>query len=378
VVQHNRKAIIYHRRVMDPAAPALVRLRSDADALLIPAVDERRRTADRVFRAGVAVNAVLSAFWLYLVATQSQTQFFGAYRVDGGALGELFGFVVFFYIVFGFIWYGIKVLLLRYFVGLTHAEVREAFSSRMSKPFDLGGLLLRYSERRIRIADMIGRRGRFMLMGLPAFFAFYARTVSAPPSAVPVLFLKDNLFVTAAGTWIFLAFYYRNGHLAAAFYGAQSRVMDGTLARANCVLITVLWSLFNFVMIPIGEQISKLYPPGQFGAVFALIWGSYMIGDTAAEVVGSLIGRQRIKVLGIGDVNRKSLAGTFASFGFCLAFCLWVVQTNHLPPAWIGLAVAVSVVNTLLELFSPRGTDDFTMATGNALICWAFGALGLG
>jgi hypothetical protein len=32
-------------------------------------------------------------------------------------------------------------------------------------------------------------------------------------------------------------------------------------------------------------------------------------------------------------------------------------------------------VNTLLELLSPRGTDDFTMATGNALTCWAFGAL---
>ena len=154
-----------------------------ADAPLISAADERRRTADRVFRAGVAVNALLSAFWLYLVATQGQTQFFGAYRVDGAALSELFGFVVVFYIVFGFVWYGIKILLLRYFVGLTDAEVREAFSSRMSKPFDLQGVLLRYSERRIRIADMIGRRGRFMLMGLPGFFAFYARTVSAPPSA---------------------------------------------------------------------------------------------------------------------------------------------------------------------------------------------------
>jgi hypothetical protein len=28
----------------------------------------------------------------------------------------------------------------------------------------------------------------------------------------------------------------------------------------------------------------------------------------------------------------------------------------------------------VLELFSPRGTDDFFMATSNALICWAFGA----
>jgi hypothetical protein len=348
---------------------------ADGLALPIPAADERQRTADRIFWVACAVNGVLTAFWLFLLATGGQTQFFGTYRVNGQALGEVVGAVVFFYVVVGFVWYGIKALLLRRLVGFTGAEVREAFSSRMSTPFDLAGLLGRHSERRIRIVDMIGRRGRFMLMGLPAFFAFYARTVSEPPAAVPILFVKDNLFVTVAVTWVFLAFYYVNGHIAASFYGAQSRVMDGTLARANCVLISVLWNMFNFVMIPIGAGLAKVYTPAQFGAVFALIWGSYMIGDTAAEVVGSLIGKQRIKVLGIGDVNRKSLAGTFAGFGFCLAFCLWVVQTNHLPPAWIGLAVAISVANTLLELFSPRGTDDFTMATGNALICWAFGAL---
>ncbi len=344
-------------------------------SVLIASGAERRRTADRVFWGAFAFNALLTLFWLLLVATQGHTQFFGTYRVDRQALGELLGIVLIFYVVFGFVWYGIKALLLRYFVGFTAAEVKEAFSSRMGVPFDLNDLLRRYSERRIRIADMIGRRGRFMLMGLPAFFAFYARMVREPPASVPALFLKDNLFVAVAGSWIFLAFYYLNGPLAAAFYGAQSRVMDGTLARANCMLITMLWTAFNFVMLPLGAELSRLYPPDQFGAVFGLIWGSYMIGDTASEVVGSLIGKQRIRVLGIGDVNRKSLAGTFAGFALCLAFCLWVVRSNHLPPSWIGLALAISVVNTLLELFSPRGTDDFTMATGNALICWAFGAL---
>jgi hypothetical protein len=29
----------------------------------------------------------------------------------------------------------------------------------------------------------------------------------------------------------------------------------------------------------------------------------------------------------------------------------------------------------VLELFSPRGTDDFFMALGNAVICLAFGML---
>ena len=62
------------------------------------------------------------------------------------------------------------------------------------------------------------------------------------------------------------------------------------------------------------------------------------MGDATAEIVGSLFGRQKLRVWGIGDVNRKSVEGTVAA------------------------------------LYSPRGTDDFTMGTTNALICWAFGA----
>ena len=41
---------------------------------------------------------------------------------------------------------------------------------------------------------------------------------------------------------------------------------------------------------------------------------------------------------------------------------------------WIALAFVIALSNCLVELYSPRGTDDFTMATANALICVAFGA----
>ncbi len=44
--------------------------------------------------------------------------------------------------------------------------------------------------------------------------------------------------------------------------------------------------------------------------------------------------------------------------------------------SWIFLAFYYR--NGFLELYSPRGTDDLVMATGNALICWAFGAFVLG
>jgi len=94
-----------------------------------------------------------------------------------------------------------------------------------------------------------------------------------------------------------------------------------------------------------------------------------------SEVGGALFGKQTIRVWGLGDVNRKSIGGTAIGFAAALVFCLSIVLLHHLGPAWMALAVVISLSNTLLELFSPRGTDDFVMATANALICWAFGAL---
>jgi hypothetical protein len=46
-----------------------------------------------------------------------------------------------------------------------------------------------------------------------------------------------------------------------------------------------------------------------------------------------------------------------------------------LPAPWIALAIAVAISSSVFELLSPRGTDDFTMATANALICLGFGML---
>jgi hypothetical protein len=239
----------------------------------------------------------------------------------------------------------------------------------------VSAFVARHSERRIRIADMIGRRGRFLTMGFVFFFYMYARESVDHAPGVATAFLQDNLFDAVISGWVFLAFYYANGFLAALFYGPQSRVMDGVLARANCLLITTLWAAFKFIMVPIGARLNAIFPPATFAALFALIWGSYMAADGLSEVGGALFGKQKIKVPGIGDVNRKSIGGTVSGFVGSLVLCLWVVFGQHLPAPWVGLAVAISISNTLLELFSPRGTDDFVMATANALICWAFGAM---
>jgi hypothetical protein len=336
---------------------------------------DRRRIAGRIFRGALLFNGALTVWWIATVLTQRETIFFPHYHIDRGTVFRIGGGVLIFYVAWGFIWYGIKNLLLKYFVGFSKEERRQAFSSRMRDPYHVSEIVARHSERRIRIVDMIGRRGRLMTLAMAGFFYLYAHVSAEQPAGFTTLFLADNLFDAVVTSWIFLAFFYADGFLGAAFYGAQSRVMDGVLARANNLLITTLWTVFKFVLVPIGVQLASIFPPSQFAVVFALIWGSYLTADAMAEIGGSLFGRQTIRVWGIGDVNRKSIEGTIACFAGSLVLCLWVVLSHDLPAPWIALAVFISVSNTLLELFSPRGTDDFFMATANALSCWAFGVL---
>jgi hypothetical protein len=335
----------------------------------------RRRTADRIFRGALVFNTALTVLWLFVLATGRGIVFFENYRVDLRTIIQIAVGIGVFTVLWGFIWYGIKSALLKYFVGFSPEERRQAFSSRMSAPFDAGVLAERYSERRIRIVDMIGRRGRFITLAMAGFYYMYVRVATEQSPKFATLFLKDNLFDAVISSWIFLGLYYSNGFIAAAFYGPQSRVMDGVLARANCLLITTLWTFFKFVMVPIGAGLAAVYSRQEFAVVFALIWGSYIVTDALAEIGGSLFGRMRIQVWGIGDINRKSVAGVVSGFTGALVFCLWIVIAQGLPPSWIGLAVVIAVSNTVFELFSPRGTDDFTMATSNALICLGFGML---
>jgi hypothetical protein len=243
----------------------------------------------------------------------------------------------------------------------------------MSGPYEVGELVRRYSERRIRIADMVGRRGRFITLASAALYYLYSMIKTEPTDTFATSFLGQNLFDAIVTNWIFLSFYYSNGVLAAAFYGPQSRVMDGVLARANCVLITSLWGAFKFVMLPIGAGLAAVYSRDQFAVVFALIWGAYLVTDALAEVGGALFGKQRIRVWGVGDVNRKSIGGLVSGLAGALVFCIGIVVSYGLPAAWIGLAIAIAVSSSVFELLSPRGTDDFTMATANALICLGFG-----
>jgi hypothetical protein len=348
-----------------------------ADVAQAHAADPRAVLARRIFLGALAFNVALTLFWLWLWASGGSTIFYTDYRLSlQGAVQVAIG-VAFFYIVWGLPWWGLKALLLRKWVGMTKEEVRDAFSSRMDRPYDVAALTAKYSERRIRIADMVGRRGRFALMAFAGLFALYLQRqdVDKLGPDFAMAFAANNLLEAVLGGWFFLGMYYVNGFVGAATYGPQSRIMDGKLGRANNLLITTLWGAFKFVMVPLSLLLARYYPPEQFAVVFGLIWLSYITTDAFAEIFGSLFGKQSIKVWGVGDVNRKSLVGVVAGFTGALIVNLAILGANGLMVGpWIALAFTIALSNCLVELYSPRGTDDFTMATTNALLCLAFGA----
>jgi CDP-diglyceride synthetase len=311
--------------------------------------------------------------WLAVILTGSDASlFFPRYKLDLKTLGGVLGGFVFFTVLWGWLWYGIRRGLLKRYAGFTDEELKVVFSSRMNAPFDLARFLARHSERRIRIFDMVGRRGRFITLGSVGFYHLY-RNEAPGNSNFLTLVMTDGLFDAVIMCWVALAAFRSDGFLGRVFFGAQARLMDGTLARANCLLITMLWSAFRLVMVPIGIQLTARYPTSTYAALFGFVWLSYMAADALSEIVGALFGKQKLRVWGLGDVNRKSVEGTVAGFAGSLAVCLLVIWQQGLPLPWLGLALAVSVSNTCLELWSPRGTDDFTMATANALLCWGFG-----
>lgn len=339
----------------------------------IPA-DTRIATARRVFLAALAVNSALTLLCILSYFTGFGASVVGAVTLDGATALRIGASILIITVLWGFIWLGIKSLLLAKVARFSREERSAAFGSRMDEPYDVATLVARHSERRIRIIDMIARRGRFITLGAAGVIYMFTMVDETRPANFAYAFLGANMLDGVINLWIFLAVFWSSNAFAAAVYGPQSRVMDGVLGRANCLSLMTLWALFKFVMVPIGAQLYTLYTPQHFALVFVLIWGSYMITDTLSEVGGSLYGTQKIRVVGLGDVNRKSIAGTLTGFIGGLVLCVSLVGANSPGGAWFGLAVTIAVSNSLLELWSPRGTDDFTMATANALICWAFGA----
>ena len=345
------------------------------DALTRPAeADIRRRTADTIFRGALAFNAALTVFWL-VTFLSGGSYFFQDYRVDWETVGRILSGVLVFYVIWGIIWWAVKAALLRFFVGFTKEERRDAFSSRMDRPYDVADLVSRYSERRIRIADMIGRRGRFMTLAAAGFYYLYVQVARDYDADFASAFFQDNLLDGVITSWIFLGFY-RVERVARGVLLRPAVARDGRRAGAGKLpahhhAVDALQVRDGADRRPARGGLSEGGVRAGVCAHLGLVPGDrWLRGDLRIALRPAAASA----CWGIGDVNRKSVTGIVAGFLAALIFCVWVVTAHGLGTPWLVLSLVLAISNSVFELYSPRGTDDFTMATANALICWAFGA----
>jgi len=109
---------------------AAILSQSDMPAVMVSFTD-RLRTANRVFKTALLVNAALTAFCILSYATGIGSSLVGSLTLDAQSVRRVLFGILFFNVAWGFVWYGIKNLLLKYLAGFSKEERRAAFSSRM-------------------------------------------------------------------------------------------------------------------------------------------------------------------------------------------------------------------------------------------------------
>jgi len=336
--------------------------------------ERRLKTTLTVYRFCVGYTILVTAIWSFLMVTRMDGGvFFGGYEVDlYGFMGVLGSFVGF-WIIGSYAVYWLKWLLLAR-TGMSREDMQLVFGNRL-QGFELEDILSRSPEKALRIIDMAGRRIRTVLFGFVGFAAVYIQVRLDPTPESLQAGLQIGLLDSIVLSWWMIVAFRSSGVIGHIAYGAHSRALDGIQGRANVLCIMTLWNAFRFVMVPIGVQLGRTYPPETYAVVWAFIWLAYLTADSSSEIFGSIFGKHGIRVWGLGDMNRKSWAGVMAAFLAPFLLNILITYSNGLSPAWYGLAITIAAVNPFVELYSPRGTDDFTMATVNALICWGYGLL---
>ena len=214
---------------------------------------------------------------------------------------------------------------------------------------------------------MIGRRGRFITLAAAGFF--YLTSRSSPSRRFATLFLRTICSTPSLPAGCFWALLLRRLPGRGVLRPAVAR--HGRRAgRANCLLITTLWTAFKFIMVPLGARLAVVFRPDSSRGVRAHLG---LVHRHRRHGRGGRVALRQtdVRVWGIGDVNRKSIGGTVT--GFVGVSGLLPVDRRATACGRRGWRWrSCSPSRTRCWNSSRRaGPTTSSMATANALICWA-------
>eukprot|EP00762_Andalucia_godoyi_P002461 ANDGO_02762.mRNA.1 hypothetical protein EMIHUDRAFT_445288 len=251
--------------------------------------------------------------------------------------------------------------------NFTEEEIRSIVQHR-NKEFPLAEMRSRHTSHCLRVCDGIPRKlNHVFTTFFNLFFVSFAITDNSVRIQTAIVGQVLNIIVSAL-------VYRSDGWIASSpFFGSSSRIRDGRWGRLNLMIVRVVGltallmvtSIFSFLQDDVDKTRQSLV------IVYAYI--PTACGDAAGEVIGSLFGKIEFKVWGIGEVNRKTVEGTTAVFLFSIVpmlivSCIYEVDDFTIYRFW--LILIMSVVSTVLEVISPRGTDNWTLPTANAAIAY--------
>lgn len=247
------------------------------------------------------------------------------------------------------------------------AERKIIFSNRKIN-FDLKYFIDKYGDRNLRIVDGLSRKLLHIATGCWRLLVLNLVIKDTQVS------LKVTLFFQVIAVFLFIVSYSSNNifGLAGILYGATSRIRDGIYGRKN--IFVAQFSFLCLLPLALLEKfaINNLADSSYMLLFPSLIFLPITIGDALGEIIGTIWGKQKLRVWGIGEINRKSLLGTGSVFLGSLFPLLLIVFFNALPWQWWLMCLSIAIATTIVELVAPRGTDNFCIPVGNALICLIF------
>lgn len=253
--------------------------------------------------------------------------------------------------------------------GCTQQELKLIFSNR-KEVFSLKEILSHHSERRMRIIDGLCRKGYHFGHGI--FLMLFSDLVISDPELALVAVRGSTLTMLLT----MLLLYKSNSKAANMLYGAKQRIMDGKSSRLN-VLSAMVSSAGQYIAMYVitSKTLFNTLPSAQVFLLAYFIYFPMTIGDALGEVVGSIWGKQKLSVWGIGEVNKKSIAGTSAVFLGSLLPLLLIIFLKDASLIYVQLAFLVSFITTFVELYAPRSTDSFFIPIVNvfAVLGWLWG-----
>lgn len=252
-------------------------------------------------------------------------------------------------------------------LGMTLKEREVIFSNRKYN-FNLAYFISKYGDRNLRIIDGLSRK--FLHIAAGSWHLVFLNLVVKDTRIVWQVAFVNSLLKILLSSISYSS--NKTFGLAGIMYGATSRIRDGVDGRKN--IFIVQFAFLNLYILAFIQYLASDNVVNENSLMFfsIFIFLPLTMGDAAGEIIGTIWGRQRIQVWGIGQINRKSVLGTASVFLGSLLPLLLIVVSKELSFQWWLLCLAVSATTTMIELIAPRGTDNFFIPVGNALVCLMF------